>query len=433
MGHLDNKQIRQLSEIAKWAHENGDSISYLTLIDLLQYEKQPIADGEEEINQIIHYLSKEEGITVEIKETDESYSTSLEDENFIPALVNIISIPQNVSNLMDRLENKEIDLAPVFQRKKDLWDDERQSRLIESLMLRIPIPGFYFDTVREDEWKVIDGLQRLSAFQNYLVGEPKDDSGSDVLVKRKFTGLQYLKDFNGKTFDQLPRQYIRRIKEASVTVYGVQKGTPDNVVYNIFQRINTGGLKLEDQEIRNAMYHGKASELAERLAEDESFLAATQYSVPSERMLDQEYVIRFMAFTELDFSTEYNGDIDGFLINTMKKVNEYTEEDLERIKASFVKTMKYCHRILGKNAFRTIGKDGRRGRINKALFEVFSVCFSELDEKQIRKIEIKKDNFLEAYAALFDDNSFRSALRSGKRLDCKRRIERGRELVGEFI
>ena len=203
---------------------------------------------------------------------------------------------------MDRLENKEIDLAPVFQRKKDLWDDERQSRLIESLMLRIPIPGFYFDTVREDEWKVIDGLQRLSAFQNYLVGEPKDDSGSDVLVKRKFTGLQYLKDFNGKTFDQLPRQYIRRIKEASVTVYGVQKGTPDNVVYNIFQRINTGGLKLEDQEIRNAMYHGKASELAERLAEDESFLAATQYSVPSERMLDQEYVIRFMAFTELDFS-----------------------------------------------------------------------------------------------------------------------------------
>ena len=433
MVQINSKQARQLREISKWAHENGDSISYLTLIDLLQYEKQPITDNEEEINQIIHYLSQKEGITVEIKETDESYSTSLEDEDFIPALVNIISIPQNVSNLMDRLENNEIDLAPVFQRKKDLWDDERQSRLIESLMLRIPIPGFYFDTVREDEWKVIDGLQRLSAFQNYLVGELRNDSGAKKLVKRKFIGLQYLKDFNGKTFDQLPRQYIRRIKEASVTVYGVQKGTPDNVVYNIFQRINTGGLKLEDQEIRNAMYHGRASELAEELAENEAFLAATQYSVPSERMLDQEYVIRFMAFTELDFSTEYNGDVDRYLINTMKKVNEYAEKDLERIRASFVKTMKSCHRILGKKAFRTIGKDGRRGKINKALFEVFSVCFSELNETQIQKIEMQKDSFIKAYVALFEDSSFRSALRSGKRLDCKRRIERGRKLVGEFI
>ena len=432
MVQMNSKQTRQLNEIVKWAHENGDSISYLTLVDILQYEKQPIVDSEESINQIIRFLFKE-GITVEIKEEDESYSTSLEDEDFIPALVNIISIPQNVSNLMDRLEHDEIDLSPVFQRKKDLWDDERQSRLIESLMLRIPIPGFYFDTVREDEWKVIDGLQRLTAFQNYLVGELKEISGSKVFEKRKFKGLQYLKDFNGKTFDQLPRQYIRRIKEASVTVYGVQKGTPENVVYNIFQRINTGGLKLEDQEIRNAMYHGKATELAEILAEDESFLNATQYAVSPERMLDQEYVIRFMAFTELDYTTEYNGDIDQFLIKTMKRINDYSKEDLERIKVSFVKTMKYCNRILGKKAFRTIGKDGRRGKINKALFEVFSVCFSELNETQLKSIETQKDSFIEAYTSLFDEQRFRSALRSGKRIDCKRRIERGRKLVGEFI
>lgn len=432
MGQMNDKQTKQLKEIIKWAHENGNKISYLTLVDILQYEKQPIVENEELINQIIRYLSKE-GITVEIKEQDESYSSSLEDEDFIPALVNIITLPQNVSNLMDRLQNNEIDLSPVFQRKKDLWDDEMQSRLIESLMLRIPIPGFYFDTVREDEWKVIDGLQRLTTFQNYLIGEPKERNGVKTFEKRRFKGLQYLKDFNDKTFDQLPRQYIRRIKEASVTVYGVQKGTPENVVYNIFQRINTGGLKLEDQEIRNAMYHGKASELAEKLAEDEFFLKATQYAVSPDRMLDQEYVIRFIAFTELDYVTEYKNDIDAFLIRAMKKVNAYTTEDLERIKSSFVKTMKYCNTILGEKAFRTIRKDGYRGRINKALFEMFSVCFSELNENQLENIQSQKEKFVEAYAALFDDQGFRSALRSGKRNDCIRRIERGRMLVGEFL
>ena len=432
MGQMDNRQRKQLNEIIKWAHENGDSISYLTLLDLLQYENHPIVDNEESINQILRDLFKK-GITVETKEVDESYSTSPDEEGFIPALVNIDSIPQNVSNLMDRLENNEIDLSPVFQRKKDLWDDGKQSRLIESLMLRIPIPGFYFDTVREDEWKVIDGLQRLTSFRNYLIGELKENSGSKLYVKRKFKDLQYLKDFNGKTFDQLPRQYIRRIKEASVTVYGVRKGTPENVVYNIFQRINTGGLKLEDQEIRNAMYHGRASELAEKLAEDESFLNATQYAVSPERMLDQEYVIRFMAFTELDYTTEFNGDIDAFLIKTMKKINGYSEKELERIKSSFVKTMKYCNRILGRMSFRTIGKNGRRGKINKALFEMFSVCFSELSEKQLNEIETQKDVFLEAYAALFDEPQFRSALRSGKKIDCRRRIDRGRKLIGEFI
>ena len=140
-----------------------------------------------------------------------------------------------------------------------------------------------------------------------------------------------------------------------------------------------------------------------------------------------------MAFTELDYVREYKNDINAFLIRAMKKVNTYTTEDLERIKTSFVKTMKYCNTILGKKAFRTIRKDGYRGRINKALFEMFSVCFSELNENQLENIQSQKEKFVEAYAALFDDQGFRSALRSGKINDCIRRMERGRMLVGEFL
>lgn len=401
---------------------------------MLKYEKQPIAEDETAINQIIHELM-EQGISVEPLDEGESYQAPpTEQDGFVPASVDIAPLTQNVSNLMERLLNKEIDLNPAFQRRKDIWKNERQSRLIESLMLRIPIPSFYFDMVNEGEWKVIDGLQRLMAFSNYLIGEEKETGdGNKVLEKRKFEGLQYLKDFNGKTFDELPRQYIRRIKEAQVTVFGVQKGTPENVVYNIFQRINTGGLALEPQEIRNAMYHGAATELAKELAEGKEFLEATLYAVKSDRMADQEYVIRFMAFTEIDYQTEYRDDIDAFLILAMKKVNNYDDVGLKRIKRNFLKAMRYSRAILGKNAFRKIGEGERRGPINKALFELFSVCFSELDEEQLDKIVAKRESFLTGYAKLFREKEFISALKSGKRTDCVKRINKGRELIKEFI
>ncbi len=434
MKNLDKKQQKQLQEIKNWALENGNQISYITLLDLLKYERQPIINDEAAINQIVRELV-EQGIRVEPLDEGETYQAQADErDGFVPALVDITSLTQNVSTLMERLFNEEIDLSPAFQRRSDLWDKEKQSRLIESLMLRIPIPSFYFDMVREGEWKVIDGLQRLTAFQNYLIGERKTtESGESILVKRKFEGLQYLQDFNGKTFDELPRQYIRRIKEAQVIIFGVQKGTPENVVYNIFERINTGGLKLEPQEIRNAMYHGKASELAKKLAEGKEFLDATLYAVKPKRMADQEYVIRFMTFTELDYQTEYKDDIDHFLILTMKKINDYSDKDLKRIEKNFMKVMRYSKDIFEKNAFRKVGDGGRRGPINKALFELFSVCFSELKEEQLDKIVNNRAEFLKRYGKLFQEKDFISALRSGKRTDCIRRINKGRELIKEFI
>ena len=434
MKTFGEKQQKQLNEIKNWALENGNQINYITLLDLLKYERQPVTNDEATINQIVQELI-DQGICVEPLDDGETYQTEAdEQEGFVPALVEITSLTQNVSTLMERLVNEEIDLSPAFQRGSDLWDKEKQSRLIESLMLRIPIPSFYFDMVCEGEWKVIDGLQRLTAFRNYLIGEKRVmDDGEEIFVKREFEGLQYLKDFNGKTFDELPRQYIRRIKEAQVIVFGVQKGTPENIVYNIFERINTGGLKLEPQEIRNAMYHGAASELAKKLAKGEEFLDATLYAVKPKRMADQEYVIRFMAFTELDYRIEYKDDIDHFLILTMKKVNNYSDTDLKRIEKNFLKVMRYSKDIFGKNAFRKIGDGGRRGPINKALFELFSVCFSELEEEQLVKIVNNREKFLKRYENLFQEKDFISALRSGKRTDCIRRINRGRELIKEFI
>ena len=169
------------------------------------------------------------------------------------------------------------------------------------------------------------------------------------------------------------------------------------------------------------------------LAEGKEFLDATLYAVKPKRMADQEYVIRFMAFTELDYQTEYKDDIDHFLILTMKKINDYSDKDLKRIEKNFMKVMRYSKDIFEKNAFRKVGDGGRRGPINKALFELFSVCFSELKEEQLDKIVNNRAEFLKRYGKLFQEKDFISALRSGKRTDCIRRINKGRELIKEFI
>ncbi len=424
MKDLDNRQKKQFDQIKRWAkEEHGGKLSYMTLTDMLRYEHAPLAEEEEVINQIVYDLM-ESGVEIEPLEEGEAYfSENLESDYFIPALVKIAQPPLNVSNLMERLEDEEIDLEPVYQRKKEIWDFKRQSQLIESLMLRIPIPSFYFDTAQEDTWKVIDGLQRLTAFKNYLTGKEK----------KKLQDLQYLTDFNGKTFDELPRQYIRRIKEAPIVAFCVEKGTPEGIIYNIFQRINTGGLKLTPQEIRNAMYHGKSTELAKKLCASSEFLETTMYAVKPDRMADQEYAIRFMAFTELDYSVEYQDDIDAFLIKAMKKVNAYNEEELKRIEESFCRVMKYCRIIFGRYAFRRIGEGGRRGPINKALFELWSVCFSKLKEEELGELSRQSGKFMEKYAGLFQKKEFIQALKSGKRTDCVKRINEGEMLTEELL
>lgn len=417
----------KVNEIMTFARKNSNHIRYNTVIDILREKNDELTENE--IDEVWERLEKQK-ILVE-KESDEEYSANgIEPEVFIPADVNIGQRPTNVYNLIERLENKEIDLTPGFQRHGNLWSLENQSRLIESLMLKIPIPAFYFDAAVEDKWVVIDGLQRLTAFENFLVGIP-DENGK--LKKEKFVGLQYLSEFDDHTFDELPRQYIRRIKEAAIVVYTVEKGTPDAVVYNIFQRINTGGIQLNSQEIRQALYMGAATDLIQRLAESDEFKKATQYAIPSERMIDREYVTRFIAFTEIDYRKEYKGNIDNYLIKALKVVNTYNEEQISELEHNFKRVMKYCHIIFGKYAFRKFNDNWRRGPINKALFELWGVCFSELPNNQLDTLVENRALFLCSCQAMMKKNEFITALKAGDRYSTTRRIDMAKNLIKEYI
>lgn len=425
---VDMKQaiLEKMEEIIHLAEKREGSISEKVMLDIM-YDKDEDVSGEE-IREVRIELA-ERGIYI-IDQDEEYVADSVEPDLFIPADVNINQRPMNVYNLMERLENDEIDLSPGFQRHGDLWPLDRQSRLIESLMLKIPIPTFYFNAADDERWVVIDGLQRLTAFKNFLVGA-EDTSGNRV--KEKFKGLQYLGDFDGLTFDELPRQYIRRIKEASVNVYTVEKGTPEVVVYNIFQRINTGGLELNAQEIRQALCMGKATTLIQELAESEEFVAVTQHKISPERMADREYATRFIAFTELDYQEDYHGNIDNYLIKALKQVNNYSDNQLADIKNGFKRVMKYCEKIFGRYAFRKYNSDWHRGPINKAIFELWSVCFSELSDEQLEKILERREEFLVSFRKLMQSNEFVTALKAGDQYSTARRIELARKLVKEYV
>ena len=418
----------RIKEIKNFARDNDNKISLFIVQDIIKNKKTGV--DEDLLNQVLEYL-REIGIKILPVDMDEGYIADVEEpDKFVPSDVNITQIPTNISNIMDRLENGEFDLKPAFQRHSDLWSKEKQSRLIESLMLKIPLPAFYFDASKEDNWIVIDGLQRLTAFYNYLVGIPQDDG---LRKKYSFIGMQYLTDFNGKTFDDLPRQYIRRIKEASIVAYTVIKGTPDAIVFNIFQRINTGGVQLNDQEIRQALYSGKGTDLLEKLAEKKEFKEATQFAIKSDRMLDREYVLRFLSFTELDYKKEYKGNIDSFLIKGLKKANNFSNDDIARVTERFVRVMNVCKFIFGKYAFRKYNKNFRRGPINKAIFEIWSICFSELDDEKLERIKTNREEFVNKFGDLLSNPEFITVLKSGDQYSYMKRVEMSRQFIKEFV
>lgn len=418
----------RINEIKNFAKDNDNKISLFIVQDIIKNKKTGI--DEDLLNQVLDQL-RESGIKILPLDMDEGYTADTEEpDKFIPSDVNITQTPTNISNIMDRLENHEFDLTPAFQRHSDLWSEEKQSRLIESLMLKIPLPAFYFDASKEDNWIVIDGLQRLTAFRNYLVGIVQDDG---FRKKHSFTGMQYLTDFNGKTFDDLPRQYIRRIKEASIVAYTVIKGTPDEIVFNIFQRINTGGVQLNDQEIRQALYSGRGTDLLKELSERDEFKEATQFAIKPDRMLDREYVLRFISFTELDYKKEYKGNIDSFLIKGLKKANNFDDNDISRVTERFVRIMSICKFVFGKYAFRKYNKNFRRGPINKAIFEIWAICFSELNDEELGKIKRNREKFVNKFGELLSDAEFTTVLKAGDQYSYSKRIEITRQFIKEFI
>lgn len=336
----------------------------------------------------------------------EAEDTSGEDkiiEPFNPALIRVDTRPMTIDLLLSRIEHKELDLQPSFQRKGGIWDSKTQSRLIESILIRIPLPAFYIDATDEDKWLVVDGLQRLTALKNFIIDKTLN-----------LSDMEFLSNLDGKAYLELPRQWQRRIMETQVTVYLIEKGTPSDVKFNIFKRINTGGLPLSSQEIRHALNQGKATELLERLATSREFQQATDKSIRDDRMTDRECVLRFFAFTITSYKDYRSKEFDDFLNNCMNMMNNMPEEQLRKIETLFKKAMVAAYDIFGKDAFRKrYNAKAARYPINKALFESWSVNLSQLDDKQLKLLIERKEILKERFIKLMQDRIFDTSVSQG--------------------
>lgn len=364
----------------------------------------------------------------------EDESESEEIEPFDPNDITITKRVVTMETILRRMEQGTIWLNPGFQRK-EVWSEDKKCQLIESLLLRIPIPMFYISVDSNDKWTVVDGLQRLSSIRDFALGkkylEDKENNKSLKGCGFKLHGLEFCGSLlNGKTLNDLPTVFYNRLVETEFTFVLINPGTPEEVKRNIFKRINTGGESLSPQEIRNALYEGTATKLLSELCNEEIFKKATCWSVRSDRMEDRELVLRWLAFTLRSYNT-YNRaySTDTWLSDTMIILNSFPNldtKDIKRmlnrnksidissimvlqiteIKERFKLSMTRSHQLFKEHAFRKSVPGQRRCPINKALFETWGVLLSELNEEAYQKLLSQKSVFFKEYGDYLDDYSF---------------------------
>jgi hypothetical protein len=361
--------------------------------------------GKQQLDIPVEYDAR--GLSTGVEAEEESQD-GLIHEPFDPAKIDVQTRSMTVDLLLARLRRGVLDLAPDFQRFAGIWSEVAQSKLIESLLLRIPLPTLYAAESGEDSWVIVDGIQRLTTIARFVAPEV---IGADPLT---LSGLEYLQNYEGYKYAELPGALQTRIDETELIIHLIRAGTPEPVKFNIFARINTGGRALTLQELRHALIPGQARELLMKLADSEPFLEATLRSVKKDRMADREMVLRFLAF-RLTEPTDYpRGDLDIFLRQTMKRINSLSPGAIEDLTLDFERAMWAAHKIFREHAFRkTFQGQERRLPINKALFEAVSVNLAKLTPEKIAILEARQRTVQKRLMTLMEDSKFQQAISVG--------------------
>ncbi|MEU2620839.1 DUF262 domain-containing protein [Streptomyces sp. NPDC007157] len=375
----------------------------------------PLPEPEQSSPDSASVVSSPTGGEPPVELTDTGLSAGIEAEDlgpshrapFDPELIDVYPRATTIDLMLQRLKRGLIDLQPDFQRRSGIWNETAQSRLIESLLLRIALPTIYVAEEADDTWTVVDGVQRLTTIVRFVKPEAAE---LEPLVLRN---LEYL-DYDGKSFEDLPGRMQTRILETELSLLVIRKGTPEEARFNIFTRINTGGLPLSQQELRHALIPGPARDLLARLAESPFFLEATGGSVSPSRMADRELCLRFLAFWMTPAERYVTQDFDGFLRDAMRRINALTSKELFDLQSCFHRAMFSSKVIFGDQAFRKqFNKSVRRYPINKALFEVQAVTLARCAPEELAVLSTRAATVQEKFEKLMDHLAFYDAISSG--------------------
>ncbi|MBW2003414.1 MAG: DUF262 domain-containing protein [Deltaproteobacteria bacterium] len=370
-----------------------------------------------------------------VASADLDFNERLEEEGFfdIPVadrkIITSISEPE-IKSLCEKIDKGKLVARADFQRNY-IWDTKPKlkSRLIESVLLRVPIPVIY--TAEQDDGKelVVDGQQRLLTFYNFT----KKDGF-------RLKGLRVLKELNGKNYSELGENLQDAIGDYPIRIIKILKESHKDIKFDIFERLNRGSVKLNEQELRNCIYRGSFNDLLKTLVKNKDFQRIQGLKDTHHRMIDAERILRFFAFCDLT-ERKYKGPLTSFLNNYMESHREISEKQKEDKTATFKKSVELCQTVFGDLAFRRwqLGDDEdangyREDKINEGIMDVQMYAFTQYDKRDlVGKATIIKDAFIDL---MTKDRAFIESIERGTydtnrvKLRTEKWFQKLREIVG---
>ncbi len=393
-----SEKFPELNPAIEFTEQNG-LVTTLLLSDRISTDKSIVL---ERILEALQELQNKEQMGLETEAGTESIS-----HDHRPYDPNEIKVrPMNLSafEATRLIKSGKIDLDPDFQRNF-VWDDTRKSLLIESMLLRIPLPAFYFAENKKARFQVVDGLQRLTVISSFLNNE------------FKLRNLEYLTQCEGKYYaiDEgkkitenmiLDEEFVSRIETTQLNINVIEPTSPDKVKYDIFFRINTGGRPLNHQEIRNCFAQKNIRVYLKRMASSQEFQDATANSVSDSRMDAQEMCLRFIGFYL--YRDRYQGEMNPFLDFTLERLNEMLPQELLEPEQMFYSSMRKAYHLFGQYSFRKVlpehlSPNARKQLINKAMFVTWSIVLANTSEEKI--LRIPNNSFASVFANELQSNN----------------------------
>lgn len=261
-------------------------------------------------------------------------------------------------------------IDPEWQRNY-VWKPKRAAKLIESFLIDIPVPVIYLAKNDESKYEVIDGQQRLSSIFSFFDN------------KFKLQGLEILTQYENKKFNQLPDEAKYKLQDVTLRSFELSAETSKDLLFTIFERLNTGGVALNRMEIRNCIYRGHLNNLIKKLAGNTDFLKCINQQGLSSRMKDRDLVLRFLAFYEKTYQKCTKG-LGRFLNEFYEIYQDSNDGKIKEWSKIFSSSMKAVLTVFGENAYRLRSSTGGwNRRYNSAVFQAISTSFATYDLTQI--------------------------------------------------
>jgi hypothetical protein len=301
-----------------------------------------------------------------------------------------------VSTLVDYLNNEHI-VIPEFQRGY-VWNRAQASRLIESLIINCPIPVIFLSQNPDETLAVIDGNQRLNSIKLFIADE------------FELRGLTAYPELEGYKFSELDPRFQRHIQNRTVRCIVILKDTHPQIKFDVFERLNTGSVKLNAHELRHGIHAGPFMDKLEKLGNNKLFKELT-LNKTDKRMKADELVLRFFAFAEN--WRNYTKPLVSFLNNYSENNRMANEQKLNEIESDFISTLSKADLALSKFAFKTYDSSNKNAKFNAALFDAQMISFYELNPSDDKVKKLASKNFINKNQEFIENENFNKYISSG--------------------